>query len=156
MSDISNRVSYLKGLAEGMNLSDKSDEGKLISRLIDVLADAADEIEALWSKNDELEMIIEELDNELGLAETDIECIFDELDDMEEYEEYGDSDEDDYDDDFLDEFYDDEDDLFEIMCPECGEDVVVDFEMLDEEGNIVCPNCHKEIELEFDMDEDEE
>lgn len=155
MSDISNRVAYLKGLAEGMNLSEKSDEGKLITKLIDVLTDAADEIEALWAKNDELEMIIEELDNELGLAETDIECLFDELDSMDEYEDF--DEEDDFDDDFLDEFYDeDEDDLFEIMCPECGEDVVVDFEMLDEEGNIVCPNCHKEIELEFDMDDDEE
>lgn len=154
MSEISNQVSYLKGLSEGMNLSDKSEEGKLITKLIDVLAEAADEIEALWAKNNELEMIIEELDNELGMAENDIECIFDELDVYDSYDEYDDGD--DFDDDFLDDLYDDEDDLFEIMCPECGEDVVVDFEMLDDDGNIVCPNCNKEIELEFDMDENEE
>ena len=144
MSNLSNQVSYLKGLAEGMNLSEKSEEGKLIAKLIDVLSDAADELDALWARNDELEMRIDELDEEMYAAEMDIDAIYDDIE--------GDVD----DDDFLDMYDDEDDDLFEISCPECGEDVVVDFDMLDEENNIVCPNCHKDIELEFDMDDDEE
>ena len=154
MSNLSNQVSYLKGLAEGMNLSEKSEEGKLIAKLIDVLSDAADELDALWARNDELEMRIDELDEEMYAAEMDIDAIYDDIEgdvDIDDYDEYIDDD-----DDFLYMYDDEDDDLFEISCPECGEDVVVDFDMLDEENNIVCPNCHKDIELEFDMDDDEE
>ncbi len=154
MSELLNKVSYLKGLAEGMNLAEKSDEGKLISKLIEVLSEASDEIEALWARNDELEMRIDELDEEMYAAEMDIDAIYDDIEGDFDVDEYGEDD--DFDDDFLDMYDDEDDDLFEIMCPECGEDVVVDFEMLDEEGNIICPNCNKEIELEFDMDDEDE
>ncbi len=152
MSEISKQVAYIKGLAEGMQLSDKSDEGKLIVKLIDVLSEAADEIDALWARNDELESRLAELDEEIYAAEMDIENLYDDIEcpDDDDYEDYDDDEEDD-----LFDLYDD-DDLFEIMCPECGEDVVVDFDMLDEENNIVCPNCHRDIELEFDVDEEDE
>ena len=150
MSEISKEIAYLKGLAEGMNISDKSEEGKLIGKMLEVLSDAAEEIEALWDRNDELEDRFLELDEEIYAAEMDIDNLYDDFEDAVS---------DDYDDDFMDyddDFDDDGVDLFEIMCPECGEDVVVDFDMLDEENNIVCPNCHKEIELEFDMDDEDE
>ena len=64
------------------------------------------------------------------------------------------------DDDFMDDYDDDYDsdgnDYFEIQCPNCGEDVMIDFDMIDDDNAIVCPNCHGEIELEFDVDEDDE
>ena len=154
MSNLSNQVSYLKGLAEGMNLSEKSEEGKLIAKLIDVLSDAADELDALWARNDELEMRIDELDEEMYAAEMDIDAIYDDIEgdvDIDDYDEYIDDDG-----DFLDVYDDEGYELFESSGPECGEDVVVDLEMGDEENYIVCPNCHKDIELEFDMDDDEE
>lgn len=154
MSEISNQVSYLKGLAEGMAISEKSDEGKLISKLVEVLSEAADEIDALWARNDELETRINELDEEMYAAEMDIDAIYDDIEGDGDFDDYLDGDDED-DGDFLD-MYDDEGDLFEITCPECGEDVVVDFDMLDEESNIVCPNCHRNIELEFDMDDEDE
>lgn len=156
MSNLSNQVSYLKGLAEGMNLSEKSEEGKLIAKLIDVLSDAADEIDALWARNDELEMRVDELDEEMYAAEMDIDAIYDDIEGDSDLDDYDDYIDDEDDDDFLDMYDDEDDDLFEIMCPECGEDVVVDFDMLNDENNIVCPNCHKDIELEFDMDDDDE
>lgn len=152
MSGISKEIAYLKGLAEGMKISDKSDEGKLIGKMLEVLSDAADEIEALWERNDELEERFMELDEEIYAAEMDIDNLYDDFEDA-----VCDEDDDDFDFmDYDDEFDDDGDDLFEIMCPECGEDVVVDFDMLDEENNIVCPNCHKDIELEFDMDDEDD
>ncbi|MBQ3125291.1 MAG: hypothetical protein IJC09_07730 [Clostridia bacterium] len=156
MSNISNQVSYLKGLAEGMSISEKSDEGKLIAKLIDVLSDAADEIDALWARNDELEMRIDELDEEMYAAEMDIDAIYDDIEGDADIDDYDDYIDDEDDDDLFDMYDDEDDDLFEIMCPECGEDVVVDFDMLDEDNNIVCPNCHRDIELEFDMDDDED
>lgn len=156
MSDLSNQVSYLKGLAEGMNISEMSEEGKLIAKLIGVLSDAADELDALWARNDELEMRIDELDEEMYAAEMDIDAIYDDIENNSDIDDYDDYIDDEDDDDLFDMYDDEDDDLFEIMCPECGEDVVVDFDMLDEENNIVCPNCHKDIELEFDMDDDEE
>ena len=47
-------------------------------------------------------------------------------------------------------------DYFEIQCPNCGEDVMIDFDMIDDDNAIVCPNCHEEIELEFDCDCDDD
>ena len=151
MSELSKDVSYLKGLAEGKKLSEKSDEGQLIQKLIDVLADAADEIDALWARNDELEARISELDEEVYATEMDIDNLYDDFEDIISEDDFDDEDEDD---ELLD-LYDEDDDLFEITCPECGEDIVIDFDMLDEESNIVCPNCHSDIELEFDMDDED-
>ena len=37
MSSINDRVAYLKGLAEGMKLSDETNEGKLMLKMLDVL-----------------------------------------------------------------------------------------------------------------------
>ena len=82
MSELSKDVSYLKGLAEGKKLSEKSDEGQLIQKLIDVLADAADEIDALWARNDELEARISELDEEVYATEMDIDNLYDDFDDI--------------------------------------------------------------------------
>ena len=50
--------------------------------------------------------------------------------------------------------YDEDDDMgfFEIQCPSCNEDVMIDFDTLDDEAPIICPNCGEEIELEFDCD----
>ena len=41
---ISEKVAYLKGLAEGLKLDADSNEGKLFAAIIDVLEDMADEI----------------------------------------------------------------------------------------------------------------
>ena len=43
--EISEKVAYLKGLAEGLNLDTDSKEGKLIAAIIDVLDDIALELE---------------------------------------------------------------------------------------------------------------
>ena len=42
--EISEKVAYLKGLAEGLNLDTESKEGKLIAAIIDVLDDMAEKI----------------------------------------------------------------------------------------------------------------
>ena len=86
---ISEKVAYLKGLAEGLNLDvEKSKEGKLISVMIGIL--------------EEIGMSLEDLEeNNVALGE-EIDAISDDLADVEKavYEDEDDEDEDEEDEDF--------------------------------------------------------
>ena len=135
MENLVSKVSYLKGLAEGLEIDKSSPEGKLLTKIIDVLSDIAACCDDLLDAHGELEEKVDEIDADLA----DIEEIA-----------YGDED-DDEDDDFDDDMY-----FFEIECPNCHEDFMVDFDALDEEKGIVCPNCNQEIEFEFECDGDDE
>ena len=121
---VSENAAYLKGLFEGYELSDTK-ENKIIAKLLDLVADMADEINALKADNAELHEYVEELDHDLGEVEEEVYFVDD------------------------DEDYDDEDDGFiEVECPACGEMVYFD-EDIDPE-NLVCPACGEEIKgIEF-------
>ena len=84
MEDLIKKVSYLKGYADGLDLSPKSDEGKLIIKLLDVMSEMADTIEELNSRVDDVEDVVDELDD----------CVLEIADDL-----YGDDEYDDYIDD---------------------------------------------------------
>lgn len=128
---ISEKVAYLKGLAEGLNLdTEKSKEGKLISVMIGIM--------------EELAMSVEDLEeNALNLGE-EIDVLSDDLADVEEVVFDEDEDEEDYDDDW-----------FEVECPACGADIVVDDEAL-ADGEVECPGCGTRYAMELSDDEDEE
>ncbi len=128
---ISEKVAYLKGLAEGLELdTQKSKEGKLISVMIGILEEVA--------------MSIEDLEeNALALGE-EIDVLSDDLADVEDVV-FEDEDEDDE---------DDEDDYFEVECPNCEEPLVIDEDVL-EEGVVVCPNCDTKFALDLSDDADE-
>ncbi len=120
---ITEKVAYLKGLAEGLAIdTEKSKEGKLIAAIIDVLEDMGLSIEDLENNADEL---AEELD-----------AISDDLADVEE-DLYGDEDDD-----------DDDDEFFQIECPNCGELLEIDEDALDE-GVIQCPSCEQKFALDL-------
>ena len=131
---ISEKVAYLKGLAEGLNIdTDKSKEGKLINVMIGIL--------------EEIGLAIEDLEeNSLALGE-EIDVLSDDLADVEAVV-FDDEDEDDEDEDEDEEF---DDDWFEVECPNCDEVLVVDEDAL-EEGYIKCPNCDTEYSLELSDD----
>ncbi|MBR2935239.1 MAG: hypothetical protein IKB79_06640 [Oscillospiraceae bacterium] len=124
---ISEKVAYLKGLAEGLDLDvEKSKEGKLISVMIGIL--------------EEMAMSIEDLEeNDLDLGE-EIDALSDDLADVEEIVFGDDMDED-----------EDEDDYFEVECPNCAEPLVIDDEVL-AEGMIQCPNCEEKFSLDLSDD----
>ena len=128
---ISEKVAYLKGLAEGLNIdTEKSKEGKLINVMIGIL--------------EEIGLAIEDLEeNSLALGE-EIDVLSDDLADVEAVV-FDDEDEDDYDEDEEEEF---DDDWFEVECPNCDEVLVVDEDAL-EEGYIKCPNCETEYSLDL-------
>ena len=142
---ITEKVAYLKGLADGLDLDkDPSKEGKLISKIIDILEDIGLAVEDL---EEEVEVIGEELEAMSEDLEDVEEIVFDEFD-------YDDDDDDDDDDDEEFDFADLGDDFFEIECPECGEDLVIDESIFDV-GEIACPNCGNKFALDL-VDEEEE
>ena len=122
---ISEKVAYLKGLAEGLDLDTaKSKEGKLISVMIGIL--------------EEIGMSIEDLEeNTVALGE-EIDAISDDLSDVEKAV----FDEDDDDDDCC--CGDEDDDFFEVDCPNCGDTLMIDESVL-EEGVIQCPGCRQSL-----------
>ena len=128
---ISEKVAYLKGLAEGLNIdTEKSKEGKLISVMIGIL--------------EEVGMSIEDLEeNTVALGE-EIDAISDDLSDVEKVV----FDEDDEDDDCC---CDEDEDFFEVECPNCKETLVIDEEVL-ESGTIQCPNCKQKFALDLSDD----
>ena len=98
MENMTAKVSYLKGLCDGLNIDESKPEGKLLVSIIDVLKDMSAALDDVIDAHDELEEKVDEIDKDLA----DIEDIA-----------YGDDDEDE-DDDFSD--YDDDMDFFEIEC----------------------------------------
>ena len=136
--EISEKVAYLKGLAEGLNLDTDSKEDKLIAAIIDVLDDMAEKFA--------------EVDDELCDVEDGLDAVSDDLSDVEETLYFALDDDEDED--------DEEEDCFVTTCPECEEEVFFDETVL-EDGEVTCPNCG--AKLEFDLsdlaaedDEDEE
>ena len=69
MEDLIKKVSYLKGYADGLDISPKSDEGKLIMKLLDVLGEMAEAVEELTDRVEDVEDVVDELgrkDNNMG------------------------------------------------------------------------------------------
>ena len=126
--EISEKVAYLKGLAEGLALDTETKEGKLIAAIIDVL--------------DEMSIRFEDIDDNLVDLEDGLDAVSDDLSDVEETLYFAlDDDEDDDEDD-------EEEECFVTTCPECEEEVYFDETVL-EDGEVVCPNCG--AKLEFDL-----
>ena len=140
---LTEKMSYLKGYAAGVDIDSTSKEGQIITNMMDVMQDMVAYIEDLQGQVDELTELCEILDEDLGSVEEDF--YEDEDEDDSDYDDDEDSD----DDDFYD-YSEDEDDLYEVVCPTCGDSILLDSEML-EEGSMACPNCGEE--LEFDMDD---
>lgn len=128
--EISEKVAYLKGLAEGLNLDTDSKEGKLIAAIIDVLDNMADEIADMQDEMVDIEDGLDAVSDDLSEVE---ESLY-ELDDEDE-EEWDDED-------------DEDEECFMTTCPECEEEVYFDETVL-EDGEVVCPNCG--TKLEFDL-----
>jgi hypothetical protein len=110
-------VAYLKGLAEGLEISTETKEGKIIHKIVDVLESFADAIVELDEEQADLVEYVESIDEDLSDVEDDI---------------YEDGEEDE----------DEELTFIEMECPNCADLVEVDEELLyDDEIDVVCPNC---------------
>ena len=119
---ISEKVAYLKGLMEGLNIDEQTNEGKLFTAIVDVL--------------DEIALEIEDLTDEVMELGDGLDVVSDDLSDVEDIV---------YDDDDDD---DEEEECYATTCPECEEEIYFDDTVL-EDGALLCPNCG--AKLEFDL-----
>ena len=129
--DILEKTAYLRGLCDGLEIDGDTKDGKLLLAIVDVIDELAASISDLEdvtdSMSDELDEVAEEL--------LELEGVFDDCD--------CDCDDDDCECD-CDDFH------YEIVCPTCGDSIMVDEDIL-ALGSIQCPNCGED--LEFDADE---
>ena len=143
--EIMERVAYLKGLAEGMELDTEKKEGKLLAAIIDILEDMALELEDLWDNAAELTDGLDVVSEDLEDVE---DLLFDDLDD----EEFDDLDNDEYELDELDE----DEDCYATTCPTCEEEIYFDESIL-ADGEVICPNCGEKLEFDLSsLEEDED
>ena len=137
--EIIEKVAYLKGLAEGMELDTGKKEGKLLAAIIDLLEDIALEIE--------------DIEDEQAELADGLDAVSDDLEDVEDlvFEDWDeDDDEDEYEEDELDE----DEDCYATTCPTCEETIYFDESILDE-GEVICPNCGEKLEFDLSSLEDE-
>lgn len=144
--EITEKVAYLKGMAEGMELDPEKKEGKLLSAIIDVLDDIALEIEDLKDAQAELADGLDAVSDDLEDVE---DLVYDDEDEYDEDDEY------EYDD------LDEDEECYATTCPTCEETIYFDESVL-EDGGVLCPNCGEKLEFdisdleESDASEDEE
>ncbi len=116
MRDISEKVSYLQGLSEGLNISDGNPQGKIITGILGVL--------------DDISGILVDMRSEFNIVKDYIESIDDDLFELEEnFKQDKDvielrcdncGEELCFDADLIE-----EDDVIEIICPRCNEVVFI-------------------------------
>ena len=138
---ISEKVAYIQGMFDGMGLDQsESGEAKVLAEVLDVLREVGDQLDTVDATLDEFGEEIDAISDDLA----DVEAIV------------GEDDEDDCccahdlgcDDDL------DDEDFFEVDCPNCGESLVIDDEVL-EAGVIDCPKCGQKFALDFEGEDDE-
>ncbi len=141
---ITEKSAYLKGLLEGLKVDEQTKEGKLLTAIIDLINDISLEVSDLEEQtaaiNDELDGIEESLDafdEELDEIDGDLDDIYEILDECDACPER-------YDDDDSD----DDDEYYEVVCPTCGEKIVLDEDLM-AEGGMKCPACGEELEFDY-------
>lgn len=124
----SEKVAYLKGLAEGLGVDKETKEGRILDAILDILEDVAHDIEDLEENAWELGEAIDQVSDDLS----DIEDIVYDLDE------------------------DEEPVFYEVTCPACENTITIDEDVLNL-GSIECPNCGETLEFEgIEEDEDED
>lgn len=116
--DITEQVSYLQGLTEGLNINDGGPQGKIISGILDVLNEISANIKNLREEVFELSEYLDSIDENLcelqGMVMEDDDCDKIELECSNCQEKLY------FDADVLD-----DDETIEIICPRCNEVVFV-------------------------------
>lgn len=162
---LTEKIAYMRGLLDGMELDAATKEGKAILQMAEVMEEMAVYIDDLQSQVDELTELCDLLDKDLGEVEADLYSDDDEddddlddlYDDEDDHFQIGrvlpaEEDDDDfsYDLDDEDEFDDDYDDVqYVVNCPNCEETVNLSESQL-EEGSMVCPHCGELLEFNYD------
>lgn len=136
--ELNEKVAYIKGLMDGLELDLTTKEGKVLAAVVEALEATAKKVSSM--------------DEEVGDLYDEVDAISEDLSNVEDYI-WDDGEEEDEDEESDEEPEEYEDGLYEITCPSCGEVVCVDEEMLTDE-NLACPNCGTKFEVDFGDDEE--
>jgi len=136
MSKLTDKISYLQGLAEGMKLNPDKDSHRLILGILDVLGDVGESFEALAESHGELSDYVESIDEDLADLEADL---------------YDDEDE-----DAAEEDEEPFESTIEYECPHCGAMINIDPDDVDFDEETLCPECGKELFPELPEGAEEE
>ncbi|MDD2421071.1 MAG: AraC family transcriptional regulator [Heliobacteriaceae bacterium] len=117
MEALRERISFLRGLAQGLDLDGSTQEGRLLQEMIGVLGDLAENVTRLQAAQNQLEHLVESMDDDLVRLEDDV------------YEMLP------------------VDDVIELTCGHCGETVAFDTDIFfeDEVIEVTCPNCDEVV-----------
>ncbi|MEJ8545461.1 CD1247 N-terminal domain-containing protein [Brevibacillus borstelensis] len=141
LESLANRISYLRGLADGMDLTQNSSEGKVLSEVIEVLDEMYGQFRELHARIEETEDYVEAIDDDLDDVELylfgDEDDLYEIVDDCEDDENIA----------LYDEFADQDDEDASVYELDTDDNVIASYE-------IECPSCH-EI-LFFQEGEDDE
>lgn len=156
MNNTSNKVSYLKGLLEGMEFEPGSANAKLIPGIVELLGDLSDRLDVVDDLIDDLNDYVESIDDDLSALEDsdadgdDAFSFMEDEDDDEDFEDF------DGGEDQLHLLRPDSDDGEEtrapVLCPSCGKPFVIHYE--DPDGAVyACPHCGDSIHpIEFSLE----
>ncbi|MBQ4487498.1 MAG: hypothetical protein II936_10900 [Oscillospiraceae bacterium] len=135
---LAQKTAYLQGLIKGRGVDDE-----ITVLMADILGEIAVKVESLNYRAENVEnrmdMVEDEMTDVRELTEDYFSDAYDEDDDppITEY---------DYDDDKADE---DDEGIYEITCPSCGEKLYLSDDEI-EEGTIGCPLCGEPLDLILD------
>ncbi len=139
MSKLTDRISYLKGMAAGMKLNMEKDSNKLMLEMLTVMGEMAEEMAAMTDAHNDLNEYVESIDDDLAELE---ETLFGEDEEM-EGEEIEDEDDEEF----------GEEDLILYACPHCGHDIEFNPGDVDFDEDFLCPECGKPVFPELGEDE---
>ena len=141
---LTEKVAYLKGLMEGLNIGKDTAEGKVLCAMADILDDLATSVVDLEDSMAEAQGYLDELDDDLAAVEEylDEECDGDcencdacddcdlacDCEGIEEDEEY-----------------------YEVECPNCGETICFDCSV--DLENLICPACNEKFSCEVEIED---
>ena len=109
--EITEKVAYLKGLMEGMKIDTETNEGKILSAMVDILEDIGLELEDLWNAQGELE--------------DGLDVVSDDLEDIEDIV-YDEDDEESFNDEYYEDDAEEDEDCYATTCPTCEETIYFD------------------------------
>lgn len=126
------KSAYIKGLMDGLDLDKNTNEGKILSKIIDLLEDICEEVCNVKEDINDVWKVVDDVDEDLKKLE---DFAFSNCDSK-------------------------LDDYFCVKCPNCGQEHYMRYSDLTtdelEDGEIKCPNCKAKIDLDKCLVCDEE
>lgn len=147
------KVAYLRGVVDGMDLADDK-YGKLFKLIVETLDEMADTVDENEEAIIDMDECIDDICDELSDIDECLDALCDccDCDECDDDEDKCDYDCENCTDkcDFCD------DDFVEVECPHCGETIYFDEDMLESGEELLCPNCNALLVPTLEEDDDGE